>query len=82
MKENVSNGNPVTPMLFPYEPEKFWQSIRQIIREEVQSIDKQKTTPPEVCRIWRTVELLRFCKNNNCFQNSLGFHSLGMSVFF
>ena len=33
-------------MLFPYEPEQFWQSIRQIIREEVQSVDKQKTTPP------------------------------------
>jgi len=46
MKENVSNGNVVTPMLFPYEPEQFWQSIRQIIREEVQSVDKQKTTPP------------------------------------
>lgn len=43
MKENVSNGNLVTPMLFPYEPEKFLQSIRQIIREEVQSIDKQKS---------------------------------------
>ncbi len=46
MKENVSNGNVVTPMLFPYEPEQFWQSIRQIIREEVQSVDKQKTNPP------------------------------------
>ncbi len=46
IKENVSNGNVVTPMLFPYEPEQFWQSIRQIIREEVQSVDKQKTTPP------------------------------------
>ena len=46
MKENVSNANLVTPMLFPYEPEEFWQSIRQIIREEVQSVDKQKTNPP------------------------------------
>lgn len=44
MKENVSNGNVVTPMLFPYEPEQFWQSIRQIIREEVQSVDKQMST--------------------------------------
>lgn len=46
MKENVSNGNVVTPMLFPYEPEQFWQSLRQIIREEVQSVDKQKTNSP------------------------------------
>jgi excisionase family DNA binding protein len=46
MKEDVSDGNLVTPMLFPYEPEQFWQSIRQIIREEVQCIDKQKTSPP------------------------------------
>lgn len=46
MKENVSNGNVVTPMLFPYEPEQFWQSLRQIIREEVQSVDKQKTSSP------------------------------------
>lgn len=44
MKENVSNGNVITPILFPYEPEQFWQSIRQIISEEVQSVDKQKST--------------------------------------
>ena len=25
----------VTPMLFPYEPDKFWQMMQQIIREEV-----------------------------------------------
>ncbi len=46
MKENVSNGNGVTPMLFPYEPEHFWQSIRQIIREEVSSVEKQKPVAP------------------------------------
>ncbi len=34
-----------TPMLFPYEPEKFWQSIRQIIREEVTQLEKQKPEP-------------------------------------
>src|SRR6478672_10788394 len=44
MKENVISGNEVTPMLFPYEPEQFWQAIRQIVREEVQSIDKTKST--------------------------------------
>lgn len=46
MQENVSNGNIVTPLLFPYEPEKFWQSMRQIIREEIQNIDHKKTAPP------------------------------------
>ncbi len=42
MKELASNGNPVNPMLLPYEPEQFWQSIRQVIREEVSSFEKQK----------------------------------------
>jgi len=46
MKELVSNGNAVTPMLFPYEPEHFWQSIRQIISEEVSSVEKQKNGCP------------------------------------
>ncbi len=42
MKEIMSNGNVVTPMLFPYEPEQFLQSIRQIIREEVNNMETQK----------------------------------------
>ncbi len=42
MKENVSSSMHPTPMLFPYEPEKFWQSIRQIIREEVTQLEKQR----------------------------------------
>ena len=42
MKENVSNGNLVTPMLFPYQPEQFWQSLRQIIREEVLKAEKER----------------------------------------
>lgn len=46
MKENVSNGNVVTPILFPYEPEQFWQSMRQIIREEVCRIEKGKLVSP------------------------------------
>jgi excisionase family DNA binding protein len=48
MQENVSNGNLVTPILFPYEPQLFWESIRQIIREEVQNVDKQKAVSPSV----------------------------------
>ena len=42
MKETMSNGVAATPMLFPYEPEKFWQSIRQIVREEVSQAEKQR----------------------------------------
>lgn len=46
MKENVSTGSHATPMLFPYDPEQFWQSIRQIIREEVTKAEKQKPDSP------------------------------------
>ena len=46
MKEFVSNGNTITPMLFPYEPEQYWKSIRQIIREEVCNAEKQKPVSP------------------------------------
>jgi excisionase family DNA binding protein len=46
MKDNVQNGNPVTPMLFPYDPAQYWQQIRQIIREEVSSIEKEKPAGP------------------------------------
>ena len=42
MKDFVQNGNAVTPMLFPYEPDRYWQQIRQIIREEVGKIEKEK----------------------------------------
>src|ERR1044071_8119301 len=48
MKETPSNNSISTPLLFPCEPEQFLQSIRQIIREEVQSMDKQKAVPPSV----------------------------------
>jgi hypothetical protein len=43
MKEFTGNGTVNTPMLFPFEPEEFWQSIRQIIREEVSSVEKPKS---------------------------------------
>ena len=49
MKEFVRHevlGPSVTPMLFPYEPEKFWQSIREIIREEVTAVEKQRPVSP------------------------------------
>jgi excisionase family DNA binding protein len=42
MKDTVTNASIDTPILFPYEPQEFWQSIRQIIREEVSNVEKQK----------------------------------------
>lgn len=45
MKENVSDGNVVTPMLFPYQPEQFWQSLRQVIREEMAKAEKERPVP-------------------------------------
>ena len=46
MKDFVSNGSPATPMLFPYQPEQFWQSIRKIIREEVSQLEKPRVDAP------------------------------------
>lgn len=45
MQENASSGNIVTPMLFPFEPDQYWQLMRQIIREEVQTIREQTPAP-------------------------------------
>ncbi|MHA4811008.1 helix-turn-helix domain-containing protein [Flavitalea flava] len=42
MKETISSGVPVTPMLFPYEPEQFWRSMREMIREEVGNLEKER----------------------------------------
>ena len=38
MNGQEKNRISVTPMLFPYEPEKYWELIRQIIREELKCI--------------------------------------------
>lgn len=46
MKENVKNGNEVAPMLFPYAPAEYWEQIRQIIREEVKSAEKERAVSP------------------------------------
>jgi len=47
MERNVKNASAVTPILFPYEPEKFWEQLREIIREEVSKISKINPAPPE-----------------------------------
>jgi predicted DNA-binding transcriptional regulator AlpA len=47
MKEPVKEGKIPTPMLFPIEPEQFWQAIRQVIREEISHAERQPpSTPP------------------------------------
>ena len=46
MKEYVSNERTLGAMLFPYEPEEYWQQIRQIIREEIDNVQKQSSKVP------------------------------------
>ncbi len=48
MKETVSLAIPSTPILFPYAPEQFWQSMRQLIREEVNNAGSQSRAPGSV----------------------------------
>jgi excisionase family DNA binding protein len=38
--------NNKTPILFPYEPQQFWEQLRLIIREEIIKSEKEK--PPAV----------------------------------
>ena len=41
MQELMKTGN--MPMLFPIDPEQYWREIRQIIREELNKIEKEKS---------------------------------------
>jgi excisionase family DNA binding protein len=43
---NDGADNIEAPILFPYDPKQFWQSIRQIIREEIANAEKVKTADP------------------------------------
>jgi hypothetical protein len=44
MKDIVSHNNTGTPILFPKDPELFLESIRSIIREEVENSNLKKFT--------------------------------------
>lgn len=44
MDEPVKKGIPATPILFPMEPEMFWDIIRSIVREELANVEKTKPT--------------------------------------
>lgn len=37
----------MTPMLFPYDPDQFWERIREIIREEIIKATREKPKTPE-----------------------------------
>jgi hypothetical protein len=45
MSESVRNENAVSPRLFPFDPDQFWQRVRLIIREEL--LVKEKTESPK-----------------------------------
>jgi excisionase family DNA binding protein len=42
MKDLVSTGNIVTPILFPYDPQQFWQVMRMLIREEMNNLEQKQ----------------------------------------
>lgn len=44
--EKVKNESLVTPMLFPYEPEAFWEHMQQIIRIEIKALEKVNSKAP------------------------------------
>ncbi len=47
MQENDTSGQFTTPILFPYDPSQYWESIRQIIREEILAVEKFKSIVPQ-----------------------------------
>jgi hypothetical protein len=47
MKENDANGTTMTPILFPYDPGMYWESIRKIIREEINGSERVKQNIPQ-----------------------------------
>ena len=54
MSESVRNENAMPPMLFPFDPDQFWQRVRLIIREEL--LVKEKTDSPKL--VYETPGLL------------------------
>jgi len=42
--QESNKEKPVMPLLMPYEPEEFWQMLRQIIKEEIISAAAVNTT--------------------------------------
>lgn len=46
----MNNGN-VTPMLFPYEPEAYWNQIQIIIWEEIDKVTTRQIPVPNVTKV-------------------------------
>ncbi|PVD50009.1 DNA-binding protein [Terrimonas sp.] len=47
MEDKVKYESAQTPMLFPYEPLRFWEQIREIIKEELSKVSRIATPPPD-----------------------------------
>jgi len=45
MQEHVKSAVTPAPILFPFEPLQYWETIRQIIREEVNNAEPKKQAP-------------------------------------
>ncbi|UPK72855.1 helix-turn-helix domain-containing protein [Chitinophaga filiformis] len=46
MEKRERNVQTAAPMLFPIEPEQFWQILRVLVREEVSQLDRQPVRSP------------------------------------
>ncbi|MFY0255308.1 helix-turn-helix domain-containing protein [Chitinophaga sp. 30R24] len=46
MDKSERNEQMVTPMLFPIDPELFWQKLRVLVREEVSQLEQQSPRAP------------------------------------
>ncbi len=42
--DKVKNEKQLMPLLVPYEPEEFWQRIREIVSEEINRLNKTPVT--------------------------------------
>src|SRR5450432_1612030 len=43
--DNAKKEVVATPMLFPYEPEAFWEQMRKMIREEIGRVETNNVKP-------------------------------------
>jgi len=46
MEKRERNVQTAAPILFPIEPEQFWQMLRVLVREEVSQLDRQPVRIP------------------------------------
>lgn len=48
MKDSIKPEMPTAPILFPFDPKLFWETMRLIVREEM--VDLKQSTPPLSCK--------------------------------